>query len=61
MNQYTPIKKLEYNNLNRRVTKKEYDEIVEYAYNLGIRKCFIQDEESQDESFIPNFKGDAWI
>lgn len=61
MNQYTPIKKLKYNNLNRRVTKKEYDEIIDYAYNLGIRECFIQEEETQNESFIPKFKGDNWI
>ena len=61
MNQYTPIRKLPYDNLNRRVTSKEYDELIDYAYDLGIRNCFIQDEESQSESFIPNFKGDSWI
>ena len=61
MNQYTPIKKSEYEKLNRRVTKKEYEEIIDYAYNLGIRNCFVQDKESQDESFIPIFKGDNWI
>ena len=61
MNQYTPIKKLEISNLNRRVTSKEYNEVIDYAYNLGIRNCFIQEEESQSESFIPIFKGDNWI
>lgn len=61
MNQYTPVRKLEYNNLNRRVTNKEYDEVIDFAYNLGIRNCFVQDEESQSESFIPIFKGDNWI
>ena len=61
MNQYTPVRKVEYSNLNRKVSKFEYDDLVNYTYNLGIRKCFIQDEESQDTSFIPSFKGDHMI
>lgn len=61
MNQYTPVRKTQYNNLNRRVTKKEYNEIIDFAYNLGIRNCFVQEEESQSSSFIPKFKGDAII
>lgn len=61
MNQYTPVMELEFDNLNRRVTKKEYEEVINYAYDLGLRNCFTQDEESQSESFIPVFKGDNWI
>lgn len=61
MNQYTPIRKLDIQNLNRKVSKEEYDNLIDYAYNLGIRECFVQEEESQSESFIPNFKGDNWI
>ena len=61
MNQYTPVRKLKYDNLNRRVTEEEYDSVIDYAYDVGIRNCFVQDEESQDESFIPIFKGDNWI
>lgn len=61
MNQYTPVRKTQYNNLNRRVTKKEYNEIIDFAYNLGIRNCFVQEEESQSSSFIPKFKGDTII
>ena len=61
MNQYTPIRKLDTPNLNRKVSKEEYDNLIDYAYNLGIRECFVQEEESQSESFIPNFKGDNWI
>ena len=55
MNQYTPIRKLEYKNLNRNVTEEEYNELVLYAYNLGIRNSFVQIGETQDKSFIPNF------
>ncbi len=61
MNQYTPVKKIEYSNLNRKVTEKEYDEVIDFAYDIGIRNCYIQSEESQSDSFIPNFKGDNWI
>ncbi len=55
MNQYTPIEKLEYDNLNRKVTDDEYDEVVNYAYDLGVRMAFIQEGETQSESFIPDF------
>ena len=61
MNQYTPIRKLDIPNLNKTVTEKEYNEIIEFAYDIGIRNCFTQEKESQCESFIPSFKGDDWI
>lgn len=61
MNQYTPIKELKYKELNRRVTAQEYNELIDYAYDLGVRNCFTQEEESQSDSFIPNFKGDTII
>ena len=61
MNQYTNIKKLKYTELNDKVTKEEYDNIIDYAYDLGIENCFIQEEESQSESFIPHFIGDKLI
>ena len=56
MNQYTPINRIkEYDNLNRRVTKKEYDEVVDYAIELGVVNGFIQEGDTADESFIPEF------
>lgn len=61
MNQYTPVKKTKYKNLNRKVTEREYDEVINFAYDIGVRNCYIQSDESQDESFIPIFKGDNWI
>ena len=61
MNQYTPIKELKYKELNRRVTVHDYNELIDYAYDLGVRNCFPQEEESQSDSFIPNFKGDTII
>ena len=61
MNQYTPVRRCKYLELNDRVSEKEYDNVIDYAYDLGIRKCFVQDSESQSESFIPVFKGDSFI
>ena len=61
MNQYTPVRRCKYLELNDKVSEKEYDNVIDYAYDLGIRKCFVQDSESQSESFIPVFKGDSFI
>lgn len=55
MNQYTPVRRLEYKELNRKVSKEEYDEVINYAYDLGIRNAFIQEDDTQEESFIPDF------
>ena len=56
MNQYTPVEKIDkYINLNRKVTNEEYDELIDYACNLGIENAFIQEGETQEESFIPDF------
>ena len=59
MNQYTPLRKLEYDNLNRKVSKDEYDDLIDYAYDLGIRNAYIQEGETQKESFIPDFDNEG--
>lgn len=55
MNQYTPVKKLKYSELNRKVTDEEYNELIEYAYDLGVRNAFVQEDGTASESFIPKF------
>ena len=55
MNQYTPVRKTKYKNLNRKVSDKEYDELINYALDLGIKNAFIQEGDTQEESFIPDF------
>lgn len=55
MNQYTPVRKLEYQELNQTIKETEYDEVINYAYDLGIRNAFIQEGETQKTSFIPDF------
>ena len=60
MNQYTPLSHVEgYPELNRRITEEEYEEIVDYAIELGIENGFIQEGETAEESFIPDFDGEG--
>lgn len=56
LNQYTPMQNLEsYPELNRRVTKREYDKVIDYAIRLGVENAWIQEGSTATESFIPNF------
>lgn len=57
LNQYTPpTENLSlYPELCRTLTEEEYDEIVDYAIDLGIENGFIQEGETAKESFIPAF------
>lgn len=55
MNQYTPVRKLKYDELNYKVSESEYDSLVNYAFDLGVRNAFIQEGETQEASFIPDF------
>lgn len=56
MNQYTPMsEKFADPNLNRRVTKREYERLLDYAAEIGVENGFYQEGETADESFIPEF------
>ena len=56
MNQYTPLDQVKnIEELNRCVTEDEYNELIDYAVELGINNAFVQDGETQKESFIPDF------
>lgn len=60
MNQYTPLENvLAYPEINRKITEKEYDELVDYAISLGVENGFIQDGETASESFIPDFDNEG--
>ena len=61
MNQYTPRPGIEteYPELERRVTKREYDRLVDYAISLGMENAFIQEGPTALESFIPAFDGEG--
>lgn len=55
MGQYTPSADMT-PPLNRRVTRGEYDELVNYAADLGIANGFTQELDSATEDYIPKFK-----
>lgn len=55
MNQYTPIKKLKYKELNQTIKDEDYNELIDYAISLGVTKAFAQVEGTQKKSFIPDF------
>ena len=56
MNQYTPVfEQKEFKELNRRVTQREYEKVLNAALELGIENGFFQDGETARESFIPAF------
>ena len=58
MNQYTPMEQIKNHPLlSRKVTKREYSKIVDYALSLGWENGFIQEGETAKESFIPGFNG----
>lgn len=57
MNQYTPMDGIgeKYPELARTVTVDEYDEVVDYAIEIGVENGFIQEGETAKDSFIPDF------
>ena len=55
MSQFTPIALKDYPEINRTVTKREYERLVNYALEIGITKAFIQDGDVAKDSFIPAF------
>lgn len=58
MNQYTPMEQIKNHPLlSRKVTKREYSKVVDYALSLGWENAFIQEGETAKESFIPGFNG----
>ncbi|MDE5965712.1 MAG: radical SAM protein [Lachnospiraceae bacterium] len=56
MSQYTPLKHVrKYPELNRKVSPRDYESLVDYAVSLGVENGFIQDSDTAAESFIPDF------
>ena len=56
MSQYTPFGNLEnYKELQRKITKREYNKVLDYAITSGIENIFTQDLSSSNEDYIPSF------
>ena len=55
MSQFTPIALKDYPEINRTVTKREYERLIDYAIKIGITNAFIQEGNVAKDSFIPAF------
>lgn len=56
MSQYTPLIKNEnLPELNRKITSKEYNAVVDYALSKGLENVFIQDLSSASEEYVPKW------
>ena len=57
MSQYTPISWQlgDHPELNRRITRREYDRVVDYAISIGVTNAYIQERDVAVESFIPQW------
>ena len=56
MAQYFPTYKAKEDKyLNRKLTKKEYEEIEEYLYLLNIENGYMQDLGKHEEEYVPDF------
>ena len=55
MSQFTPIALKDYPEINRTVTRREYERLVDYALEIGITNAFIQEGDVAKGSFIPAF------
>lgn len=56
MNQYTPMKSFtDFPELNKKISWEYYNCLIDYALELGIKNAFVQEKETADKSFIPDF------
>lgn len=58
MAQYIPMGQLEsLPEINRKITKREYEKVLNRILQSGFENCFIQELSSASKNFIPDFKG----
>jgi putative pyruvate formate lyase activating enzyme len=56
MAQYCPVNKAgDYSEINRTLTREEYEEIVDVLYDLELEDGYIQEMSSASNEFIPDF------
>lgn len=56
MAQYVPCGDLsDYKEINRPLTQREYDKVVNHIFDLGLDKIFVQELEAASDEFIPDF------
>ncbi|MBQ2746378.1 MAG: radical SAM protein [Clostridia bacterium] len=58
MAQYLPCgNAAKYKEINRKITKREYEKVLNYLYTKDIKNIYIQERQSADKKFIPDFNG----
>ena len=56
MSQYTPFGEIQnFNELQRKITKREYEKVLSAVAEYGLKNVFIQDMESAAENYIPEW------
>lgn len=56
MAQYFPeYKALEMEDINRKLTKQEYDEIENYIFKIGLENGYMQELEDDERKYVPNW------
>ena len=56
MSQYTPCFNAEnYPEINRRITRSEYDRVLNHFFKLGFENGYVQERESASVKYIPEF------
>ncbi len=56
MSQYTPFGEIDsFPELQRKLTKREYENVLDYAMSLSIDNMFYQDQKSASTEYIPDW------
>lgn len=56
MSQYTPCyRAYEFPEINRHITRREYEKVLNCFYRLGFEHGYIQERDSASEEYIPDF------
>ncbi len=56
MSQYTPFGEIEnFKELQRKITKREYEKVLSSVREYGLKNVFLQDKDSADINFIPDW------
>ena len=56
MGQYTPLGDIKnFKELSRKITKTEYERVLNALYKLDEKECFIQELSSASENYVPKW------
>lgn len=56
MSQYTPYYEADkHSEINRPITRHEYEKVVNHLYKLGLDEGYVQERQSADTQYIPDF------